>query len=47
VIRRFGSEFDKLLYLALMGDWDKTFDSFAAEALLPEQTREAIEFLTS
>ncbi|MCI4567067.1 wax ester/triacylglycerol synthase family O-acyltransferase [Lysobacter sp. CFH 32150] len=47
VIRRFGSEFDKLLYLALMGDWDKTFDSFAAEALLPEQTQEAIAFLTS
>ena len=47
VIRRFGSEFDKLLYLALMGDWDKTFDSFAAEALLPEQTQEALAFLTS
>lgn len=46
VIRRFGSEFEKLLYLALMGNWDKTFDAFAAEALLPEQTREAIEFLT-
>ena len=45
VIRRFGSEFEKLLYLALMGDWDKTFDSFAAEALLPEQTREVIDFL--
>lgn len=35
VIRRFGPEFDKLLYLALMGDWDQPMDSVAAERLLP------------
>lgn len=34
VIRRFGPEFDKLLYLSLMGDWGRTLDSVAAEALL-------------
>ena len=34
VIRRFGPEFDKLLYLALMGDWDRELDSVAAEALM-------------
>ncbi len=35
VIGRFGAEFDKLLYLALMGDWDHPLDAEAAEALLP------------
>jgi WS/DGAT/MGAT family acyltransferase len=35
VIRRFGPEFDKLLYLALMGDWERGMDSLAAEALMP------------
>ena len=35
VIRRFGPEFDKLLYLALMGDWSRDMDSVSAEALLP------------
>ena len=34
VIRRFGPEFDKLVYLALMGDWERALDSVAAEALL-------------
>jgi WS/DGAT/MGAT family acyltransferase len=34
VIRRFGEEFDKLLYLALMADWDGTLDAAAASALL-------------
>lgn len=34
VIRRFGSEFDKLLYLSLMGNWDRSMDSVAAEALM-------------
>ncbi len=34
VIRRFGGEFEKLLYLALMGDWDRSLDSVAAAALL-------------
>jgi diacylglycerol O-acyltransferase len=36
VIRRFGPEFDKLLYLALMGDWDRSLDSPAAAALMLE-----------
>ena len=34
VIRRFGAEFDKLLYLAMMGDWDRPLDAEAASALL-------------
>jgi diacylglycerol O-acyltransferase len=34
VIGRFGREFDKLLYLALMGNWDEAMNSVAAEALL-------------
>jgi WS/DGAT/MGAT family acyltransferase len=32
---RFGAEFDKLLYLALMGDWEHSLDAAAADALLP------------
>jgi diacylglycerol O-acyltransferase len=36
VIRRFGPEFDKLLYLALMSDWERPFDSVTAEALMDE-----------
>jgi WS/DGAT/MGAT family acyltransferase len=35
VARRFGAEFDKLLYLALMGDWEQSLDAAAADALLP------------
>lgn len=35
VMRRFGPEFDKLLYLALMGDWQRGLDGAAAEALMP------------
>jgi WS/DGAT/MGAT family acyltransferase len=34
VIRRFAVEFEKLLYLTLMGNWDQPMDSVAAEALL-------------
>jgi WS/DGAT/MGAT family acyltransferase len=34
VIKRFGAEFDKLVYLALMGDWERTLDSVGAEAML-------------
>lgn len=34
VIRHFGPEFEKLLYLSLMGDWGRTLDSVSAEALL-------------
>jgi len=34
VIRRFGTEFEKLLYLALMGNWDRALDPASAEALL-------------
>ncbi|WP_249471268.1 WS/DGAT/MGAT family O-acyltransferase [Luteimonas galliterrae] len=36
VIRRFGAEFDKLLYLSLMGDWDRSMDSVSAEALMAD-----------
>ena len=35
VVRRFGPEFDKLVYLALMGNWDHVLDASAAEALMP------------
>jgi hypothetical protein len=38
VISRLGAEFDKLLYLALMADWDVTLDAKRAEALLPTET---------
>ncbi|WP_226468355.1 WS/DGAT/MGAT family O-acyltransferase [Luteimonas panaciterrae] len=34
VIRRFGTEFDKLLYLALMGNWDNALNSVSAQALI-------------
>ena len=34
VIRRFGTEFEKLLYLALMGNWDRALDPVSAEAML-------------
>jgi WS/DGAT/MGAT family acyltransferase len=36
VIRRFGEEFDKLLYLALMADWGGMLDAEAASALMAE-----------
>ncbi|KQZ67767.1 hypothetical protein ASD53_00070 [Lysobacter sp. Root559] len=35
VISRFGAEFDKLLYLALMGNWGRTLDAAGADALVP------------
>jgi WS/DGAT/MGAT family acyltransferase len=34
VIRRFGEEFDKLLYLSLMADWNGMLDAEAASALM-------------
>src|SRR3546814_4258496 len=39
VIRRFGGEFEKLLYLALMGNWDRALDPAGAEALLCSRHR--------
>ena len=36
VVRRFGEEFDKLVYLALMADWSQPLDAHAAEAVLLE-----------
>ncbi|WP_368563589.1 wax ester/triacylglycerol synthase family O-acyltransferase [Pseudoxanthomonas sp. UTMC 1351] len=36
VIRRFGPEFEKLLYLALMGDWDRALDASSASSLVPD-----------
>jgi hypothetical protein len=47
VIQRFGSEFDKLLYLSLMSNWDARLDGPSADALLPQETRRAIDFITS
>ncbi len=38
VIRRFGAEFEKLLYLALMGNWDAPLDAKGAFALLETST---------
>lgn len=38
VIRRFGGEFEKLLYLALMGDWTRRIDAESAIALLQTPT---------
>lgn len=38
VVRRFGEEFETLLYLAMMGNWDHTLDATAAECLLPERS---------
>ncbi|MEJ1095269.1 MULTISPECIES: wax ester/triacylglycerol synthase family O-acyltransferase [unclassified Pseudoxanthomonas] len=36
VIRRFGPEFEKLLYLALMSDWDRALDASSASSLVPD-----------
>jgi len=33
VIRRFGPEFEKLLYLAMLGDWDEQLRAWDAELL--------------
>lgn len=35
VIRRFGPEFEKLLLLSLMGDWEQAMSAAAAAALMP------------
>lgn len=45
VIQRFGSEFEKLLYLSLMSNWDARLDGPSADALLLEGTREVIGFI--
>jgi WS/DGAT/MGAT family acyltransferase len=34
IIRRFRPEFEKLLYVALMGNWDETIDAEGAEAMM-------------
>jgi diacylglycerol O-acyltransferase len=38
VSRRFGGEFEKLLYLALMANWDERLDADAALAMIQEAT---------
>lgn len=38
VIRRFGAEFEKLLYLALMCNWDETLDAAGALGMLEAST---------
>lgn len=43
VIQRFRGEFDKLLYLSLMSDWDLRLDAASADALLPVDMRLADE----
>lgn len=35
VVQRFGAEFDSLVYLALMSDWNHPLDAQAADALIP------------
>ena len=37
-VRRFGAEFEKLLYLSLMGGWEHPLDADGATALLEEPT---------
>lgn len=39
VIQHFREEFDKLLYLSLMSDWDLRLDAASADALLPVDIR--------
>lgn len=38
VIQRFGPEFEKLLYLSLMGNWDHSLDAESAQALVTSTT---------
>lgn len=38
VIRRFAGEFDKLLYLALMGSWEYRLDAESASNLIPAES---------
>lgn len=38
VTRRLGAEFDKLLYRALISNWEVGLDSERAETLLPAET---------
>jgi hypothetical protein len=38
VIQRFGCEFNKLLYLSLMGNWDHRLDAESAFQLIPSET---------
>ena len=38
VIQRFGAEFDKLLYLSLMGSWEHRLDAESAANLIPSET---------
>ena len=38
IVQRFGEEFEKLLYLAMMGNWDERLDAEAAAALLEDAT---------
>jgi hypothetical protein len=47
VIQRFGAEFDKLLYLSLMSNWDERLDGLAADALMPDDTPQASRVVTA
>ncbi|QSX77477.1 WS/DGAT/MGAT family O-acyltransferase [Agrilutibacter solisilvae] len=47
VISRFGSEFDKLVYLSLMSDWDSKLDGTGADSLVSSQALHALDFVMS
>ena len=47
VISRFGSEFDKLVYLSLMSDWDSKLDGNGADSLVSSQALRALDFVIS
>jgi WS/DGAT/MGAT family acyltransferase len=45
VIRRFGSEFEKLVFLSLMSDWDARLDGLEADTLVTRETLRALQFI--
>ncbi len=47
VIQRFGAEFEKLLYLSLMSNWDERLDGLAADALMPDDAPHVSRVVTA
>jgi len=47
VIQRFGAEFEKLLYLSLMSNWDERLDGPAADALMPNDAPHVSRVVTA
>ena len=41
IVRRFGEEFEKLVLIALMEDWDEAFDALGAAATLKRHLQPA------